>query len=156
ARDIWSLPITGDRKPFPVVQTEFVEMSGQFSPDGRWIAYESNESGEFEIYVTSFPGPGGKMRISRSGGSVPRWRRDGKELYYMAKDRKLTATEVRQAGSSIEAGGTRPLFDVPLLERFIYFYDVSPDGRRFLVNPIEQSRPSPITLVINWTAELKR
>jgi WD40 repeat protein len=154
--DIWALPISGDLRPFPVVHTEFVEHDGRFSPDGRWVAYDSNESGDYEVYVTLFPGAGSKTRISRSGGRLPRWRRDGKELYYIARDGKLTATEIRCVGSSIEAGGSRPLFDLMPQQRFIYLYDVSPDGSRFLVNPIEPPRSAPITLVINWTAELKR
>jgi Tol biopolymer transport system component len=82
--DIWALPIGGaDRKPFPVVQTKFNEHSGQFSPDGKWIAYMSSESGRYELYVQLFPGPGGKTQISASGGRSPRWRRDGKEMFYV-------------------------------------------------------------------------
>ena len=82
--DLWAAPMAGDRKPFPVVQTPFDETAGQFSPDGRWVAYQSNESRPVQIYVRPFPGPGGPWQVSTAGGSQPRWRPDGKELFYVA------------------------------------------------------------------------
>ena len=82
--DLWALPLAGDRKPFPVVQTPFDETAGQFSPNGRWVAYQSNESRQVEIYVRPFPGPGSQWQVSTAGGSQPRWRPDGKELFYVA------------------------------------------------------------------------
>ena len=110
--DIWALPLDGDRKPFPVVQTNFDERDGQFSPDGKWIAYQSNESGRFEIYVQPFPGPGGKSQVSTNGGAQVRWRRDGKELFYIALDGRLMAVPIRLAsnGQAVEAGTPVPLF----------------------------------------------
>ena len=94
--DIWALPLDGDRKPFPVVQTNFEERDGQFSPDGKWIAYQSNESGRFEIYVQPFPGPARKWGpISTNGGAQVRWRRDGKELFYIALDDRLMAVPIQ-------------------------------------------------------------
>lgn len=149
--DLWVLPLGEDRKPFPFLQTEFNELNGQFSPDGRWIAYTADESGRNEIYLAPFPGPGGKQQISTSGGRQPRWRGDGKEIFYLAPDNKLMAAEINGQGASLVAGAVRPLFEVP------YVYDVTADGRRFLVNTVvEQKASVPITLVVNWTADLKR
>ena len=85
-RDRGVLPLAGDKKPFPVVQTKFQEMIGEFSPDGKWIAYQTTESGQFEVYVQSFPEPGAREQISTGGGSQPRWRPDGKELFYVGLD----------------------------------------------------------------------
>src|SRR5213083_2964398 len=107
--DIWALPLDGDRKPFPVVQTDFEERDGQFSPDGKWIAYQSNESGRFEIHVQPFSGSerqvSGKWQVSTTGGAQVRWRHDGKELFYIALDGRLMAVPIRLAsdGQSIEA-----------------------------------------------------
>ena len=100
------LPLFGEHKPFPFVNTSFDEALGQFSPDGRWVAYHSNESGRHEVYVQPFPGPGGKWQISTSGGIEPRWRRDGKELFYIAPDGKLMAAPIQSAGT--DAGGQVP------------------------------------------------
>jgi eukaryotic-like serine/threonine-protein kinase len=154
--DLWVLPLGGDRKPFPFLQTEFNEANGQFSPDGRWIAYASDESGGNEIYVAPFPGPGAKQQISTSGGRQPRWRGDGKEIFYLAPDNKLMAAEVNGQGASLVVGAVRPLFEVHPYD-YGYVYDVTADGRRFLVNTaVEQKASAPITLVLNWTADLKR
>ncbi len=92
--DLWALPLDGDKKPFPVVRTNSNEPYGQFSPDGKWIAYQSNESGRDEVYVQPFPGPGAKVRISTNGGAQMRWRRDGKELFYIALDGRLMAVPI--------------------------------------------------------------
>ncbi|PYS34448.1 MAG: hypothetical protein DMG14_29455 [Acidobacteria bacterium] len=108
--DVWTLPLEGDRKPFPIVQTNFDERLAQFSYDGNWIAYESNESGRFEIYVQPFADPqakrGGRLRISTNGGAQVRWRRDGKELFYIALDGRLMAVPIRFAsdGHAVEPG----------------------------------------------------
>ena len=156
--DLWVLPVSGDRKPFPFLQTEFNESRGQFSPDGRWIAYQSDESGRDEVYVTLFPGPGGKRQISTAGGTFPRWRSDGKEIFYLSPDNKLMVVEVKGQGSNLEVGAARALFDVrPGNTTSGYQYDVTADGQRFLVNTsVEQKASSPITVVINWTAGLKK
>ena len=154
--DQWVLPMEGDRKPFPLLHAEFNESQGQFSPDGKWIAYVSDESGQPEIYVQSFPTLTGKWQISSSGGSQPRWRRDGRELFYVAADRKLMAASVTLAPSfTVEA--TRPLFETllpfapPRQE-----YEVSADGQRFLLNlPLDTTSP-PMTVVVNWNALLKK
>ncbi len=157
-RDLWALPMDGDRKPFSVVQTAFEEEDGQFSPDARWIAYQSNESGRFEIYVRPFQGPGRTLQISDSGGAQVRWRRDAKELFYIALDGKLMAVPLRvaSAGTGLEAGTPRALFAMqvggPLQTNSRQQYVVSPDGQRFLVNTLTEDATSPITLILNWAA----
>jgi Tol biopolymer transport system component len=161
--DLWVLPLSVDREsrirpgqPFPLLQTDANESHGQFSPDGRWIAYQSNESGRFEIYVIPFPGPGGKWQVSTSGGAWARWPRDGKEIIYWAPDHKLMAVEVKSKGATLEVRAVRPLFEVHP-QRWFFFYDVTADGQRFLVNTMGDQRGwSTITLVQNWTADLKR
>jgi hypothetical protein len=153
--DLWVLPLA-DRKPFPFLRTEFIELSPQISPDGRWVAYQSNESGRSEVYVAPFPGPGAKRQVSTSGGLVPKWRGDGKELFYLALNNRLMATEVNGAGATFEVGAERALFEARMTGPG-YFYTVTPDGERFLVNrAVEQKAATPITLVQNWTADLKR
>jgi hypothetical protein len=152
-RDIWALPMTGnDRKPIAVVKTPFDELNGQFSPDGRWVAYETNESGRAEIVVQPFPNLTGKWQVSTGGGIQPRWRPDGKELYFIAEDGKLTAASVN-SGETFTAGPPVPLFSVALppgLGNNKQEYMVSRDGR-FLVNePAESSTVKPITLILNW------
>ena len=157
---LWVLPLFGDRKPFPFLQTPFNETHGQFSPDGHWIAYQSSVSGRAEVYVAPFPGPGGKWQISTVGGRFPRWRRDGKELFYLAPDNRLMAATVNGQGSAFEVGAVRPLFQAGTRtagDPAAYPYDVSAGGQRFLVNTfLDQAAQAPITIVQNWTAGLKR
>ena len=153
--DLWVLPLFGGRKPFPFLQTQFDEGPGLFSPDGRWIAYASNESGRAEVYVATFPGPGGKWQVSTAGGILPRWR--GKEIFYLAPDNKLMAAAINGQGSAFEVGAVRPLFDTRPGGSLRWVYDVSPDGQRFLVNTlVEEDASQPITLVVNWPALLKK
>ena len=155
--DLFVLPLTGDRKPVPFLNTQFNESYGRFSPDGRWVAYRSNESGKFEIYVAPFPGPGGKRQISTSGGGFPRWRRDGTEIFYLAPDNKLMVAAVSGKGSSFEVGAVKPLFDTRVFTGLRYPYDVAADGQRFLVNTVPgQASSAPVTVVVNWTAGLKK
>ena len=155
--DIWTLPTSGERKPIPFLKTRFVELWPVFSPDGRFLAYQSNESGRFEVYVQSFPGPGGKWQISTSGGAEARWRADGKELYYRAPDQKLMAVEI-QAGSGFTAGVPQALFAGRFdtgIARARYLPTL--DGRRFLtVAPLGREAMTPTTVVLNWFAELGR
>ena len=158
--DLLVLPLFGERKPFPFVETSFIETRGRFSPDGRWIAYASNESGQLEIYVTRFPEPGESRRVSTAGGLWPRWRRDGREIVYLAPDNTLTAAAVNGEAAGFEAGPARPLFAVrprSMSTLGDYPYDVSADGQRFLVNTlVEETTSTAITLVVNWAAGLKR
>jgi len=155
--DLWVLPLSGDRKPVPFLTTKFNEAAGQFSPDGRWVAYNSDESGKNEVYVTPFPGPGGKWQISTGGGALPRWRHDGTEIFYLAPDNKLMAAAVNGKGSSFEVGAVKPLFETRAVAGLRNRYAVSPDGQRFLINTVpEQAASAPITVVLNWTAGLKK
>jgi Tol biopolymer transport system component len=157
--DIWVLPTTGDRKPFPFLQTQFSEQQGRLSPDGRWIAYTSEETGNLEVYVQSFPVPGGKWQISTSGGADPRWRRDGKELYFISSDRKLMGVEVKAADSTFQAGLPLELFEARVsgLTDVRAHYTATADGKRFLVSSLsEDDGSSPMTVVLNWTAALKK
>ena len=107
--DVWVLPLSGDMKPYPMLETEFEEAQGFFSPDGRWFAYVSNESGRSEVYVQSFPQTGGKWLISTAGGAQPQWRGDGKELFYIAPDKTLMAVDIN-AGVSLETSTPKALF----------------------------------------------
>jgi eukaryotic-like serine/threonine-protein kinase len=154
--DLWVLPLEGERKPFPFLQTNSNELVPSFSPDARWVAYESDESGRMEIYVAPFPGPGGKRQVSLAGGVFPRWRGDGKELYYLAANNHLMVTEVNGTGSAFEVGAARPLFEARQTGPG-YFYAVTPDDQRFLVNKvIEEKGTSQMILVLNWTPDSMR
>ena len=157
--DLWVLPLDGERKQVPFLQTEFDEVLGQFSPDGKWIAYASNETGRYEVYVRSFPNSGGKSQISTGRGSRPRWCKDGKELCYLAPDRKLMAVDVKTASARLEAGQPKELFQTSAADAAVGngVYDVTADGKRFLIVSAQQeSAVSPITVVQNWTAGLKK
>jgi Tol biopolymer transport system component len=155
-QDLWILPLA-DRKPRPYMQTQYSEFAGRFSPDGRWIAYRSNESGQAEIYVAPFPGPGEKSRISGAGaaGGYPRWRGDGGELYYLASDNNLMAVPVDGRGSKFVAGEPQALFPTRSTVGRDTF-DVSADGQRFLVlTREEETQEELVTVVLNWAAALK-
>jgi len=156
--DIWALSIDGDRKPFPVVQTNFDERDAQFSPDGKWVAYQSNESGRFEIYIQPLTASSAKVQVSTNGGAQVRWRHDGKELFYVALDGRLTAVPIMFSsnGQAAEAGKPVPLFAThiggavqsPLKHQYV----VSPDGQRFLMSTVSEESTAPITLILNWKA----
>ena len=158
SHDLWALPLEGDKKPFPVVRTRFVEPYGQFSPDGQWVAYQSNESGRAEVYVQPFPGPGAKIKVSTNGGAQMRWRRDGKELFYLALDGHLMAVPIRASRKEgLEPGEPVALFAakvgevVPLLSGYNQSYDLSSNGQRFLMNTITEAVGAPpIEVILNW------
>ncbi|MGI8785001.1 MAG: protein kinase domain-containing protein [Acidobacteriota bacterium] len=152
--DIWVLPLFGDQKPFAFLATDFEEQFGRFSHNGKWVAYMSDESGTNEIYISPFPGPGGKRRVSTAGGAAPRWRRDGKELFYMAPDNNLMVVQVTEAAGGIQTGVPKPLFLAKSGRPD--FYDVSADGKRFVMISPREGNMQPLTLVTNWTAGLKR
>ena len=158
--DLWVLPLEGERKPVPYLQTEFSESQGQFSPDSRWVAYVSNESGREEIYVQPYPADGGKWQVSTDGGTQPRWRADGKELFYLTVDSKVMAADI-QAGETFRAGVPRLLFQAPevnpILPETVFHYDVADNGRRFLIDVVaENTERTPVTIVLDWQAELAR
>jgi len=156
---LWLLPMEGDHKPVSYLQTPFIETEAQFSPDGKWMAYASNESGQPQVYVQAIPASGAKWQISPAGGGQPRWRRDGKELFYISADQKLMAVPVK-SGAGFEAGAPQPLFELdpvfpPLGGRFAY--QPTADGKRFLVlSTAGGTAAPPINLVVNWQAGLKK
>ena len=156
--DIYVLPLQGERKPAPFAASEFSETDPQFSPDGRWIAYGSDESGRIEVYIQSWPpGRSPKLRVSRDGGSQPRWRRDGRELYFDDRGgtRHIMGVDVRTEGKGVTAGVPRPIFHAPrtgsAVGRFDYFA-ASADGQRFLLNVPKNASMTDrsLTVVLNW------
>jgi len=161
--DLWLLPLEGEHKPIPYLQTAFNEINGQFSPDGRWMAYTSDESGRQEVYVQAIPATAAKWQISSAGGSFPRWRRDGKELFYLGADQKLMAVLVKLGAAvseGFEAGTPQPLFQVETLSisQSVFPYQPAADGQRFIVNvrALEGLGEIPITVVLNWQAGLQK
>jgi serine/threonine protein kinase/Tol biopolymer transport system component len=165
--DLWALPIGGEAKPVPIVQTPFDETQGQFSPDTRWVAYTSNESGRDEVYVRPFPEAGGKWEVSTGGGSQPRWRPDGKELFYLAADARLMAVPIAPAQQerAVTVGTPVPLFATRLASgpgisltgyQSRALYAVTADGRFLMNTTLEADRQSPIILVQNWQQLLKK
>ena len=153
--DIWAMPVDGDRKPVSIVQTQFSEMWATFSPDGRHIAYQSNESGRAEIYVHEFPEARNKWQVSTEGGVEPYWRRDGRELFYRTGPR-LMAVPV-QAGATFTVGTPVELFQTRFANVTVRGrYRPSRDGQRFLVlAPLARETEQPAAVVLNWTATLK-
>ena len=158
--DTWLLPLFGERKPIPYLESTFDRIQARVSPDGHYIAYTTNESGTFQIVVQTFPDPnGGKWPISADGGVEPKWKRDGRELYYLALDGKLMAVPIN--GPGFQPGRPSVLFQTPLTvnrsnptrdRRF----DVTPDGRFLLVAPVAAAAAPPTTVVVNWAAELEK
>jgi dipeptidyl aminopeptidase/acylaminoacyl peptidase len=169
--DLWMLPLSGDRKPSPLLHTPFNESHGQISPDGKWLAYYSNETGRSEVYVQPFPGGAGKWQISTNGGVLPRWRRDGRELFYMSQltGGKMMAVDIKSSGSTFEAGTPKELFDSPFSglqhtgilpgSSAYHAFAVSADGQRFLIQHPPSSDAAgltmPIAVVENWAAGFK-
>ena len=160
AADFFVLPLSGKGKPFSIVPSTspVAEFWADFSYDGNWIAYGSLESGKSEIYVVSFPDGVQKRQISNNGGVRPLWRRDGKEIYYLALDGKLMAVDIT-IGTEVQPGTPRPLFDTKMtvFADWSRQYDVTPDGKRFLIlKPVGEEAPKPIIVVLNWTSLLKQ
>ena len=180
--DLWVLPLDGEGKPVVFLKTNFVEYAGGFSPDGRWVAYQSNESGRFEIYVRPFVAPatggtagaaaggaaggatangaGGQWQVSTAGGISPRWGPDGRELYYLGPDGQMMAAPVAVAGATPVPGTPVKLFDTRIYgggvdNRLLWQYDVSRDGR-FLINTVLDEAAAPITLIQHWQPDVTR
>jgi Tol biopolymer transport system component len=154
--DILALPLDGEGSPFPVVQTRFREWFGQFSPDGRWIAYQSDESGRPEIYLQPFPGPGNKVAVSAGGAGQVRWSHDGKELFYLTLEGRLMAVPVRSASNSdLQLGAPAALFASPS-GGFVqqgedrYQYMVGAGGQRFLFAEVSQTQSPPVAVILHW------
>ncbi|MBZ5617274.1 MAG: hypothetical protein LAQ69_00880 [Acidobacteriia bacterium] len=154
AFDVWVLPLSGDRKPFPFLQTAASERNGKLSPDGRWLAYESDQTGEYEVYVQTFPGKEGKWQVSAAGGTHPVWRRDGRELFFISGNGQLMAADVK-SGATFGHSVPKPLFETetPLNAAF----GVSQDGKRFLMdNLLEIGSIQSMNVIINWQAGAKQ
>lgn len=154
--DLWILPLTGNRQPFPYLQTPWRETASQFSPDGRWIAYTSDEQGLDEIYVQSFPVGRGKWQISSHGGDYPRWRRDGKELYYVGPDGGLKAVTVRSSPAGLDFGAPVSLFRIAVPPRNgpAYPFDIAPDGRFLMLAPAAEQGDSALMVALHWQSQL--
>jgi Tol biopolymer transport system component len=149
--DLWLLPSEGDRKPVPYLRSPSFENAARVSPDGRWLAYSSDETGRYEVYVQSFPRPGHKVRVSLDGGDLPVWVKGGRELLYF-RGQTVVSVQV-EAGEEIQPGSPRPLFNLPT---GVTGLDVVADGERFLTSTATETRPRDIRIVLNWQALLKR
>lgn len=150
----WVLPLEGDRKPFALAQAR--TFYSVISPDGRWIASMSRESGRYEIYVAPFLRPGGSLLVSPAGGIDPQWRADGKEIFYLGPNQQLMSAAVTLDGDRVEVGEVKPLFELPKVGPR-GTYEVSPDGQRILA--VTQPVPAtsdPLTLIVNWPALLRK
>jgi hypothetical protein len=163
-QDLWVLPVTSEGRvapgsaPKPYVQTKANELRGRFSPESppKWVAYESDETGNSEIYVQSFPEPRGKIRISTNGGRYPQWGVDSGELFYVSLDGELMAVNLRSGADSLEPSAPRELFPLPAMEMGWSPYEVTPDGQRFLVRATPGRAGAPLTVIVNWPALLKK
>jgi eukaryotic-like serine/threonine-protein kinase len=159
---IWALPLSGngkpgDEKPFPIVQDAFDERVATVSPDGKWLAYQSNESGRPEIYITAFPAGGAKWQVSNNGGATPKWRRDGKESFFLDPQDNIVAVDVNTSGNTVKLGAPHTLFQAVGIQRDYGPFDVTADGKKFLINSGNlKEGTEPLTLVQNWPAELKK
>jgi Tol biopolymer transport system component len=151
---LWTLPLSGGGKPVPFLQAPFEKVDARFSPDGRYISMITDESGRPEAYVTAYPGPGERIRVSTGGAQSPRWSRDGRELLYFSDDGRLMTVPVRTS-PSLELGAPRAVFE--LKGRSWSTFEVSPDGKRFLaVVPEVVADELALSVVVNWTAELEK
>jgi Tol biopolymer transport system component len=155
--DIWLLPMSPGGKSFPYLNGPFNEVNGRISPTGKWMAYASNETGTFQVYVTPFPNPTGKWPISTEGGNWPRWGADDQEIFYMSPSNQLMVASVKARGASVDVIAVQPLFRVRATAGR-YTYDVTRDGKRFLINTVEDTAgpDASLTIVVNWHEELKR
>lgn len=153
---LWLLSLTGERKSRPLLAGDHNYLFGEISPDGHWIVYQSNESGKNEVYVTAFPSCVGKWRVSQDGGILPRWSLDGREIFYLTQDHAAIFTAVvRVERGAFQSMGVRRLFSVPMVAGRGYPYDVSRHGR-FLVVVSSGAATTPLTLVLDWDADLPR
>jgi Tol biopolymer transport system component len=158
--DLWILPLTpdgapGNPQPRPWLQTPSTEYLGVFSPDDRWVAYQSDESGRFEIYIDTFPEHHDKVRISTNGGTIARWGAGGRELFYISPESKLMVVSLK-AGSAPDPSPPRELFPVDVFDPDVSPYEVAPDGQGFLTIETPAHASEPLTLIVNWPALLKK
>ena len=156
--ELWYLALP-DFQPKPYLQPKWIVRNAQFSPDTKWVAYSSNETGNWEVYVSPFPSGTSKWQVSRGGGE-PRWRRDGKELFYLSAEGKMMAVPVR-LGTSFEAGSPLVLFQThlrqPISAQDVFSYDVTGDGQKFLVNTkVDEPNATPLSIILNWALEMEK
>jgi Tol biopolymer transport system component len=157
--DVWALPIADPSRGFPLADSPFIERNGQFSPDGRWVAYTSGETGRDEVYVTSFPEKGVRLQVSGGGAVQPRWRRDGRGIFFVSAARQMMAATVDASGPQFTVTDIRPLFPVNMFvgpRTSLIGYDVGPDGERFVINSAGDAGDPRVALVANWQAGLRR
>jgi len=154
--DLSYVPVSGDRKPVSYLKTKFNEQNPHVSPDGRWLAYQSDESGRYEVYVRPFPdGERDKVQVSAEGGIDPRWSRDGTEIFHFSGDERLMVSTVRHVSSHFTVVTSEPLFHVRKTTNRTS-YTVTPDGQRFLINTVSETTEAPITVLLDWTAAVQR
>jgi Tol biopolymer transport system component len=154
AGDLWALPMTGGARggeAVPIAVTPFEEINGQFSPDGRWVAYQTNESGRSQVVIQSFPDPAIRRQVSTDGATQPRWSHDGRELYFIGLDDRLMATPVDLSATSVEPGRPVALFQTRLSAVPRHQYSVGPDGRFLLNEVVEDTASSLLTVLLNWS-----
>jgi hypothetical protein len=162
-RDLLALPFTpegkvpGNAQPSPYLRTKFNEANARFSPEPspRWVAYQSDETGRYEIYIQGFPEPRAKFPISTAWGQYPEWGAGGRELFYVAPDNKLMAADITITADSVHPSVPRALFTLPIIDNGWSPYDTI-DGHRFLVRSVPQQASPPLTLIVNWPALLKK
>jgi Tol biopolymer transport system component len=163
-RDLWLLPVTAqgrpapDGAPKPFLRTPFNEDWGRFSPESppRWVAYQSDVTGRYEVYIQAFPEPRGKFQISMGGGRYPQWGTGGRELFYVSPENKLMAVSLKTEANSVEPSAPRELFPLPIVDTGFSPYDTTPDGQRFLVRAAPGKAGEPLTVIVNWPALLKK
>jgi dipeptidyl aminopeptidase/acylaminoacyl peptidase len=154
-QDIWVQPLSGEQKPFPFMQTSFNEKAARFSPDGHWIAYDSDESGRYEIYLAPFPAGGRKWQVSNAGGSQALWSKNGMELYYLAPDNTIMSATIASASGAVKIGLPNALFKAHPRNFDYGIYDVTRDGR-FLISSAPDESNAPLTLISNWPTLVKK
>jgi Tol biopolymer transport system component/tRNA A-37 threonylcarbamoyl transferase component Bud32 len=156
---VWALPLTGEKKPFPIVQPQVPQsrvVQYRLSPDGRWVAYSSTESGREEVYVTHFPSGQGRWQVSQNGGTFPAWRGDSKEIWFFGVDGSLHAAGVNAKSEEFELDPVREVFQINYVAPVGYPYDVSSDGQRLVVSTFPEGVSTPMVLVTNWTGDMKK
>jgi len=156
-RSLWIMPVApGDVKPRLYQRAAFNQSNGQFSPDTRWVAFESDESGRHEVYIDTFPQPRGKVRISTGGGVLPQWGAGGRELFYVSPDSMLMSVSLKPVTGSLYPSAPHALFPLLVIDTEVSPYDASPDGQRFLVLEAAEHAAQPLTVIVNWPALLDR
>ena len=153
---LWVLPLFREGKPFQIVPTTFEERFASISSDGKWVAYQNNESGRNEIYITTLPSGGPKWQVSTNGGISPKWRKDGKELYFLDGLDNIVTVDVNASANAVHLGVPHALFQAVGIQREYGPYDVTADGKKFLINSGNVNASDPLTLVLNWPAQLKK